>query len=142
MAQKPQQQSLSARQYVAALAFILLLDFAWLSLQRTLYGDMVKRVQLRDMRVRLAPAVLAYALVFAGMVFLVLPPLLQLDKNKSGATALWWHAGLHGLVVYGVYNATNLAIFERYPWSVALVDTAWGVALHVAVAWLVLRVRR
>jgi uncharacterized membrane protein len=133
------QQSLSAKQYVATFAFILLLDFVWLSLQRTMYGDMVKRVQLRDMRVRLAPAVIAYALVYAGLVFLVLPPLMQ--RNISGA-ALWWHAGLHGLVVYGVYNATNLAVFERYPWSVALIDTAWGVTLHVAVAWLVLRVRR
>ena len=43
------------------------------------------------------------------------------------------YGALAGLVIYGVYNSTMLSTFTRYPVSVALTDTCWGIiALTVA----------
>ena len=33
---------------------------------------------------------------------------------------------IFGVVVYGVFDFTNLAIFSNYPFSTAIIDTLWG----------------
>jgi uncharacterized membrane protein len=36
---------------------------------------------------------------------------------------------LLGLLIYGVYDTTSLAIYKKYKWNIALQDTLWGGAL-------------
>ena len=33
--------------------------------------------------------------------------------------------------IYGVFNFTNLAIFKKWSWTLALIDTLWGGILLV-----------
>ena len=35
-------------------------------------------------------------------------------------------AFLLGIIIYGVYNTTSLAIYKKYTWKVATMDTLWG----------------
>ena len=44
-----------------------------------------------------------------------------LDQNRSVFDAF-----LFGLVIYGVFDSTNMAIFKKYNWNVAIMDTIWG----------------
>ena len=41
-----------------------------------------------------------------------------------------------GLIIYGIFDFTNLAIFERYSVGVGLADVAWGTFLFTLVTYL------
>gem|GEM_PF-2797200 len=36
---------------------------------------------------------------------------------------------IFGLIVYGVYEATNQALLKKRSWTIVLVDAAWGMFL-------------
>lgn len=65
------------------------------------------------------PAAVVYVLLALGTTFFVLP------KASSIGTAVLWGA-LLGLIIYGVYDMTNLATISNWPWKFALTDMAWG----------------
>lgn len=70
------------------------------------------------------PAALAtWALLSAGLVVFVLP-----RAGQSLPSALLFGA-LFGFLVYGVYDATNMAVLRGWPLSVAVVDVCWGALL-------------
>lgn len=70
------------------------------------------------------PAALAtWALLSAGLVVFVLPRAGQ----SLPAAALF--GALFGFLVYGVYDATNMAVLRGWPLSVAVVDVCWGALL-------------
>jgi uncharacterized membrane protein len=124
--------------YIVALGAMLALDAAWLWIAKPMYGGAVDGVQQgRPMQVRAWAAVLAYAFMFLGMALLVLPALRNI-KTRNGSIAfadVIRVAGSYGLSLYGVFNATVLAMFVDYPWQAALVDVTWGTALYITVAW-------
>lgn len=135
------------RHYAIALVLLLALDAVWLAANRRSYDAMVVRVQGSAMQVRVVAAIAAYALMYVGLVGLVLPQLMASSRAAGGTKRaapsllkVLRVAGLYGLTVYGIYNATNFAIFKRYPLSVAIMDTAWGTFIYTLVAWLVTRI--
>ena len=68
---------------------------------------------------------LVYVLIPAGLVLFVRP---MLGNNASLWQALAWGAA-YGLVVYGVYDLTNLAVLEKWSLRMTLADIAWGCTL-------------
>lgn len=48
----------------------------------------------------------------------------QIPKNMSEAIL---YGLLVGLVVYGIYNFTNLAILKEWNIKIAIIDTIWGI---------------
>jgi uncharacterized membrane protein len=66
-----------------------------------------------------------YLLIPGGIVLLV-RPLLAVDASVWQAIA--WGA-LYGLIVYGVYDLTNLAVIEKWSVRMTLADIAWGSVL-------------
>jgi uncharacterized membrane protein len=70
------------------------------------------------------PAALGtWALLSAGIVVFVLP------KSGGAVSAAFLYGALFGLLVYGVYDATNMAVLRGWPVSVAVVDVCWGALL-------------
>lgn len=68
-------------------------------------------------------ALAAYALMALGWATIVVPSVRKgrvLAAAKTGA--------LYGLVLYGVFNATTGAMFDKWGWTVMARDTAWGTA--------------
>ena len=63
------------------------------------------------------------------MFFAVMPGV----KNGSASHALFLGAAL-GLVAYGTYDLTNLAVINGFNTRIALIDMAWGTALSGAAA--------
>ena len=54
-------------------------------------------------------------------------------KQKS-----YLNAVVLGLIVYGVYNATNVATITNYDGKLAAIDTAWGTTLFLITTMLTL----
>lgn len=48
----------------------------------------------------------------------------------------WWEAFLLGFVVYGIYEMTNYALFSKWRWTTAMIDTLWGGILFTLVFWI------
>ena len=111
---------------LASIISFVLLDYVWLAhVAKSFYLDkLALHVTLKDGA--LVPYALAIPLVYIvatiGIIFFVLP------KITSYGTA-FLYGTLFGFVLYGFYDFTNLATLKDYPWSLTLLDTAWGTIL-------------
>lgn len=65
-------------------------------------------------------AIPAYVLLILGVVFFVIP------KAGDKPLAALFYGAILGLIIYGVYDFTNLAVFKDYPLKLALIDFIWG----------------
>ena len=119
----------ATRACVAAVVLLLFLDFCWLYLLGA--GSRFMAVA-RSLEVTARPpwqlvivVVAAYILLGCGLcVFAVWPAIDALHSWRAAA----WRGALLGLLVYGVYDLTNLAVFgQAYGLGLALSDVAWGV---------------
>jgi uncharacterized membrane protein len=115
--------------FLLVLPIFLLLDLVWLGvIMKGFYsqelGDLARR-QGDALAPRWGAAVLVYLLIPAGVVLFVRPLL--------GADATLWQAlawgAVYGLVLYGVYDLTNLAVLDRWTVRMTVADIAWGCAL-------------
>ena len=122
--------------YGAALITIGLLDGLWLGvIARTFYQSQMIAVAAE--KFSLWPAALFYFLYPLGVLFLALTPPVR------GWVVALARSALLGLVVYGVYDLTNMATLKAWPAKLALVDVSWGMfitamaglAAYSAMAW-------
>lgn len=95
--------------YLLCLPFTLLLDYLWLA--KLMQGFYLKELgpYARVRGTTIIPvywaAAIVYLLLPLGIVLFALP---QVDPEHLAASSLTWGA-LFGLVVYGVYDMTNMA---------------------------------
>ncbi|MFC3692110.1 DUF2177 family protein [Chenggangzhangella methanolivorans] len=110
--------------YAAAAAAFLAADAIWLGfVAREFY-----RVQLGELMApdpNLVAAAAFYLLYVVGVVYFAISPALA---SGQWTTALVSGA-LFGLVAYGTYDLTNLAVTRGFPMTMAIVDMTWGAIL-------------
>jgi uncharacterized membrane protein len=75
------------------------------------------------------PALFVYVLLASGIVAFVLP------RNYADASIV--RGALFGLVVYGVYDLTNLVTLRAWPVVLTLIDIAWGATASALTTWIV-----
>jgi uncharacterized membrane protein len=120
---------LDLKLFLALIPIVLALDMLWLGvLMGGFYSDAIGSLARRD-GAKLAPnlpvAALVYLLIPAGLVAFVRP---RLGAEIGAWSAFGWGAAF-GLVLYGVYEATNFSVLAGWPLRLLLVDTAWGCVL-------------
>ncbi len=79
---------------------------------------------------------MVYLLIPAGIVLFVRP---LLGANATAWQAFGWGA-VYGLVLYGVYDLTNLAVLDKWSMRMTLADIAWGCVLCGSVSAIMRRV--
>lgn len=77
-----------------------------------------------QLNLKWVPGLIAWALLAFGLYYFVL--------SRPGWT--WKDAAILGLVIYGVYDMTNLATLSKWTWNFAIADMIWGAVLMVLVA--------
>lgn len=88
---------------------MLFLDFIYLSILQ-------RRIRVK---VNYIAVVVCYMIIlFSYYYFIYLP-------KKSAK-----YAFIFGATVYGIYETTNLAIFEKWPLWLVIIDTFWGGVLY------------
>jgi len=103
------------KQYIVSAIIFLALDFVYLSFNKSAYETMVVHIQRVVMQVKVWPALLCYVFLIFGLNYFIL------SKRRSVMDAF-----LFGLVIYGVYDTTNLAIFKKWDTKLAIMDGIWG----------------
>jgi uncharacterized membrane protein len=112
--------------YLLCLPFTLLLDYIWLA--KLMQGFYIKELgpYARVRGVTIIPvywaAAIVYLLLPLGIVLFALP---RVDPEHLAISSLAWGT-LFGLIVYGVYDMTNMATLERWPVRMVWVDICWG----------------
>jgi uncharacterized membrane protein len=125
--------------FFVTLALVLSLDFVWLGFVVTDFNlrqlSAIARIDNGAFSLLISPAILVYLLMAASIALFSLP---RAASANTDLEAFLWGAGL-GLVIYGIYDLTNLAILKNYPLGFALADMAWGTFLYGFVTFLVAR---
>ncbi len=104
----------------------LSLDFVFLYLMRSMFNKQVIAVQGSPVVMNVYAALLCYAFLIFGIYYFVL-------REKKSVS----YAFLFGLVVYGVYETTTLALFKNWKYTTAIIDTLWGGTLFALTTYIV-----
>jgi len=110
---------------VSALGLVAI-DFAYLTAIKGHFARQIAAVQGSPMVVNAFAAIITYVFLIFGLNYFIIQP---------GRSA--WDAFLLGLVVYGVYDFTNLALLSKWQLFTALTDTLWGGVLFYLTTRLV-----
>ena len=102
---------------------LVAIDSLYLSQVKGFFGRQISDIQGSPLNVQLLPAIICYILLVAGIYYFIIKP----RRSIRDAFAL-------GIVVYGVFETTNKALFSKWRWSTVLIDTLWGGILFAIVA--------
>jgi uncharacterized membrane protein len=107
--------------YLATLVTLGVLDAAYLgTLGIKLFKSQLGPGVLRQKPV-VSAAVLFYLMYCAGVVYFVVWPNAQNDL-----ATVCTEGALLGLLAYGTYDLTNMAVLEKYTWVLVIGDMLWG----------------
>ena len=115
----------NSKTLVSALGLVAI-DFAYLSVIKGHFARQIAAVQGSPMVVNLFGAVVTYVLLIFGLNYFIIRP------GRSARDAF-----LLGLVTYGVYDFTNLALLSKWQLFTAVTDTLWGGTLFYLTTMLV-----
>ena len=111
--------------YIVTGTVLTTIDLIWLGLYMMKpFFSVVKDIQGTDVRVNPIAAAIAWTLLSFGTTYFGTLQLTNYSISNAVKTA-----GLFGLICYGVFDFTNLAIFSKYSLRVAIIDTLWGAVL-------------
>lgn len=129
--------------YIITIVVILIIDCIWLYTNKNNYNNLVKKIQGFDIQLNLIGTFLSYLCVIAGLFIFSIPMIKyeyakekKEENHKSLLLLSIKYGGLMGLIIYGVINATNIAIFKNYNINIAIMDTIWGFVLYSFSAYL------
>lgn len=104
-----------------------------LSINKKMYQTQLKKIN-RSKKISKRRMLLS-----AGITYLLLALGIYYFGVKQNSVV---NGAVFGLVVYGVYNFTNLATISKYDSKVSVVDTAWGTILCALVTFIVIEINK
>jgi len=108
-------------------AIILIsIDFVYLSLIKGYFNNQIQTVQGSAPKINYLGAALCYIFLIAGINYFIIKP----RKSVSDAFLL-------GIVIYGVYETTNYALFKNWSIITVIIDTLWGGLLFASTTYIV-----
>ncbi|MCH9762989.1 MAG: DUF2177 family protein [Gammaproteobacteria bacterium] len=119
---------LTVKVFFIALVVFLVTDMIWLGfIAKELYFGHYSP-WLRLVQNELQPiwwsAIAVYILFALSLIIFIFP------LAHSSILCVIGYGALFGLIVYGVYDFTCLAIFKDWPVKMAFIDIAWGTFLY------------
>jgi uncharacterized membrane protein len=93
----------------------LIIDSIYLNLMKNYFSHQIYLVQHSALKMDYLATILCYLFLIYGLNYFILAskrPILD--------------AFLLGLVIYGVFETTNKALFSKWNWFSVFIDTLWG----------------
>lgn len=112
-------------QIIASSLILLSLDAVFLYASSSIFKAQVLAVQRTPLQINLVGAIGCYILMIFGLNYFIL------QERRSPFDAF-----LLGLVIYGVYETTSLAVLREWRLTTVLIDTLWGGVLFGATTYL------
>lgn len=103
----------------------LTFDFIYIRIVKPYFSDQIVQVQSSPLKPNYLGIAFCYLFLLTGLHYFIIRP----RKSVSDAFLL-------GIVIYGVYETTNVALFTNWSWLTVFVDTLWGGILFGATTWV------
>jgi uncharacterized membrane protein len=110
---------------LSAIIFISI-DFVYLNIVKGYFGNQIKLIQNSSMEINYLGAALCYIFLIIGINYFIIKP------NKSVSDAF-----LLGIIIYGVFETTNYALFKNWKLLTVIIDTLWGGILFALTTYTV-----
>ena len=94
---------------------LLALDSIFIYFISRTFSSQIFDVQRSPLQVNILGAILCYGFLIFGLNYFIL------QKRRSV-----FEAFLLGIVIYGVYETTSLALLRKWRLSTVIIDTLWG----------------
>ena len=117
--------SSSFKLLLSAIIFVVI-DFIYLNLTSKYFSNQIKIIQGSPIKMNFLATLLCYIFLIFGINYFIIKP------NRSVQDAF-----LLGLVIYGVYETTNMALFSKWSWLTVFIDTLWGGILFALTTYIV-----
>jgi uncharacterized membrane protein len=105
---------------------LISIDFFYLNVMKGYFSNQVKMVQGSPLKVNFLGAAICYIFLIVGINYFIIKP------RRSVADAF-----LLGIVIYGVYETTNYALFSNWSIISVIIDTLWGGLLFASTTYIV-----
>ena len=114
--------------FFISLLFFFIIDVFWIYFVAT---PMYKQEIPSLMELKVAPALLFYAIFLMGLIFFVVNP-----NQDNTLLNVFLIGAFYGLVTYGTYDLTVYASMNIFSLKLVVADILWGMILSGAVATL------
>jgi len=101
--------------YLLAPILLILFDMMYLNVTKSYMYYQIKKVQNEDCKINVISMFICYIFIFYLFNYFVV------KHHLSSSDSF-----LLGLLVYGIYETTNKAIFTNWSWITVFIDTLWG----------------
>ena len=105
-------------QYLVAAIVFVVLDGFYLNLIKGYFNKQIKSIQGSNIQLNIIATGITYIFLIFGLNYFII------KRNRSVSDA-----ALFGLIIYGVYEFTNMALFTNWYLLTAIIDTTWGAIL-------------
>lgn len=107
--------------YLISLFLMGLVDVVWIGvISKSFYQKHIGFLMTEQ--VNYIAAAIFYLIYAAAIVFFVVNPAIE----KRSITDLIIKAAFLGLVCYGTYDLTNMAVVKGWNWTITIIDILWG----------------
>jgi uncharacterized membrane protein len=110
---------------ISAIIFVSI-DSIYLNLIKNYFSKQIALVQGTPIKINFLAILLCYIFLIFGINYFIIRP------NRSIQDAF-----LLGIIIYGVYETTNMALFSKWSWLTVLIDTIWGGILFALTTYIV-----
>ena len=117
---------------------LLILDYIYLSLLGSHFKKEVKNIQGKSLKMRLSGAIFCYILLIIGLYYFIIKKseILTKKENMNNLHQYIKDAAILGFIIYGVFDATNHAIFDKWTIKSLIIDSIWGGILYSLTTYL------
>jgi uncharacterized membrane protein len=110
---------------ISAIVFVIL-DYFYLNLAKNYFENQVQLVQGSPLKLNYLGAILCYIFLIFGINYFIIKPKRSIQD-----------AFLLGLIIYAVFETTNVALFSNWSWFTVLIDSLWGGTLFALTTYIV-----
>jgi len=113
------------------LFIILSIDSIYLYFIKTLFEKHISAIQNSALKINMHGAIICYIFLAIGLNYFII------SANKGPIDAF-----ILGLVIYGVFESTSLALFKKWPYYFVLIDTLWGGVLLALATYIIVKINK
>lgn len=116
-------------QYLLAAIILVILDGIYLNFTKGYFNKQIKSIQGSEIQMNFIAVAITYILLIFGLNYFII------QKHKSIQDA-----ALLGLIIYGVFELTNLALLKNWSILTVLIDVTWGTTLFALTTAIVYKI--
>jgi uncharacterized membrane protein len=118
---------------IYSIIILTILDFIYLKSFSGHWKQQVLDIQNSPLQFRWIPTIICYIVIIVSINYFIL----QTDKSSKQKII---DATVLGLVIYTIFETTNMAIFKNWTIKSVLIDSIWGSILYGLTTFIIVNI--